>query len=68
MSVQKNVGFDKFPKQGGYLGKEVDVFFNYDSSKSIKGKVVRDDVEDPFLTLIQLEDGRIVRSVECQYS
>ena len=31
------------------------------------GVIVRDDSPGP-LTLIRLEDGRIVASVECQYS
>lgn len=68
MGVHQNVGYDKFPKQGSFLGEEVKVCFNYDTSKTLKGKVIRDDIEEPYLTLFQLEDGRVIRSAECQYS
>lgn len=67
MGVHQNIGYDKFPKQGGDLGKKVNVCFNYESNKIIKGKVVRDDIEEPYLMLFQLEDGRVVRSTECHY-
>jgi hypothetical protein len=68
MGVHSKVGFKRFPKQGDMLGREVRVCFNYDTSRTIPGKVVRNDHEDPHLMLIQLEDGRIVRDVECQYT
>ncbi|ETT46573.1 hypothetical protein BSK66_28430 [Paenibacillus odorifer] len=68
MGVHQNISYDKFPKQGELAGKEVKVCFNYDSSKTISGTVIRDDVEEPGLMLIQLSDGRVVKSTECQYS
>ncbi|MGF7535057.1 hypothetical protein AAGG74_15410 [Bacillus mexicanus] len=68
MGVHKNVDFDKFPKQGDLLGEEVKVSFNYDANNALTGKVIRDDMEEPFLMLIQLPDGRVIRSTECQYS
>lgn len=68
MGVHPNIGYKKFPKQGNRLNKEVSVCFDYQPSDTIKGVVVRDDIESPHLGLIQLEDGRIVRFVECQYS
>lgn len=68
MGIVPTVGFDSFPKQGSHLGKRVEVCFNYDTARRIGGNVIRDDVEEPGLTLIHLDDGRIVRSVECQYS
>ncbi|PEJ68687.1 hypothetical protein CN680_26045 [Bacillus pseudomycoides] len=68
MGVHPNVGINKFPKQGDWLNKEAKVMFNFDSSTMIKGVIVRDDMEEPFLTLIKLEDGRVIRSTECQYS
>lgn len=37
-------------------------------SKKIEGTVIRDDVEDPHLTIIKLDDGRIILGTECQYS
>tara|TARA_Y100001956_G_scaffold78324_1_gene89908 strand:+ start:1741 stop:1953 length:213 start_codon:yes stop_codon:yes gene_type:complete len=68
MGVHKNIGKDKFPKQGDWLNREVSVCFNYDTSEMINGVIVRDDNESPFTTLIQLEDGRILNATECQYS
>lgn len=68
MGVHPNVGVNKFPKQGDWLNKEAKVMFNFDSSTMLKGVIVRDDMEEPFLTLIKLEDGRVIRSTECQYS
>jgi hypothetical protein len=68
MGVHQNVNYDKFPKQGEWLNKKAKVCFNYDSSKTVSGVIVRDDMEEPFITLIQLDDGRIIRSTECQYS
>jgi len=68
VGVHKNIGFDKFPKQGGALGLEAKVCFNYDPMKEITGVIVRDDVEEPGVTLIQLTDGRVILATECQYS
>ena len=42
--------------------------FHYDTSVEIPGTVIRDDREEPFETLIKLDDGRVIRGVECQYS
>lgn len=68
MGVHANIGLDKFPKQGAFLGMQVKVCFNYDADQWLTGKVVRDDIEEPFRSLIQLSDGRIVAGTECQYS
>ena len=67
MSV-RTVSFDKFPKQGSYAGRAVEVCFHYDTSKMLKGVIVRDDTEEPHLTIIKLEDGRHVLATECQYA
>lgn len=67
MGVHKNIGYDKFPKQGNLLYEEVMVCFDYDTSRLLIGKVIRDDVESPFLTLIELENKRVVSATECQY-
>lgn len=66
--MQTGVGFDEFPKQGSYLNLSVKVCFNYDSSKLIGGTVVRDDRDDPFITIIKLDDGRYVLATECMYT
>ena len=67
MGIEKNVGFDVFPKQGDYLGKVVEVCFNYDTTKTLRGKIVRDDMEEPYRTIIELENGKYILGTECQY-
>mgnify|MGYP007113027159 CR=1 FL=1 len=67
MGIVKNVGYDKFPKQGEWLGKQVEVCFGYDTSKNVRGSIIRCDAEAPFETIILLENGRVIRDVECQY-
>lgn len=68
MGTVPNIDFDHFPQQGSFKGRHVRVCFNYDSSRSIGGTVIRDDNEDPGLMIIQLTDGRVVLSTECMYS
>ncbi len=68
MGTEKNIGFNVFPKQGEHLYKKVEVCFNYDTSKRLEGRVVRDDIEEPFRTIIQLSDGKYVLATECQYT
>lgn len=68
MGVKNNISIDSFPKQGKHLGAEVEVCFHYDTANTIKGMIVRDDTEEPFVTLIHLEDDRVVLGTECQYS
>jgi hypothetical protein len=68
MGIEKNVGIDKFPKQGEMLGKKVEVCFNYETSKKMIGRVVRDDIEEPYKSIIKLRDGRYILSTECHYS
>jgi len=67
MGIEKNVGFEKFPKQGDLIGRDVEVGFNRDISKLINGRIVRDDIQEPYRTIIQLSDGRYVLGTECQY-
>ena len=68
MGQAPNVGYDFFPKQGPFLGKTVDGCFDYDFKRILKGTVIREDAEEPGLMLIQLYDGRVVRSTECMYT
>lgn len=58
---------DRFPIQGDWLGKRVRVCFNYDTSRTLLGLVVRDDAEEPGRMIIKLDDGRHILSTECQY-
>ena len=68
MGIEKNVGFDVFPKQGDFLGKRVKVCFNFDTSRLLHGEIVREDMEEPYQEIIKLEDGRYILTTECQYS
>jgi len=68
MGVQKGISRFTFPAQGSHLAKKVKVCFNYDTSETIFGKIIRDDAVAPFLTIIELNDGRIVLATECQFS
>lgn len=68
MGCVNNITATTWPKQGTWLGRRVVVCFDYDTSVTFPGKIVREDDEDPHQTIIALEDGRFVRSVECQFS
>jgi hypothetical protein len=68
MGVVANVGIDQMPKQGSWLGRRTRVCFNYDTSRTVMGTIVREDDEAPFVTIISLDDGRVVLASECQYS
>ncbi|MEN2468014.1 hypothetical protein [Ornithinibacillus sp. JPR2-1] len=68
MGVHQNISGSNYPRQGDFLNKRTKVCFNYDTKNYIGGTVIRDDREDPFLTLIKLDDGRYISSTECQYS
>ena len=75
MGVVNTISFDKFPRQRhpdgivSYgVGSRVRVCYNYDVSNWHLGTIVRDDAEEPFETIIQLDNGNFVRSTECQFS
>lgn len=68
MGVVANIGYDKYPEQSSLVGTKVVVCFNYDPVHIAIGLVLRMDIEDPFETIFMLEDGRIVRSVECMFA
>lgn len=68
MGVVENISADRCPRQGRHLGARVQVCFHYDTSQMFDGIILRDDVEDPGLGIIQLDNGRVVLMTECQYS
>lgn len=68
MGCIRTIDFDNFPKQTNKLGKIVRVCFHYNTSRIRMGRVIRDDSDEPFRTIIQLDNGRIVDSTECQWS
>lgn len=68
MGVQANIDRTNFPKQGDWLHKRTTVCFKYDTSKTIEGTIVRNDREEPGITIIRLDDGRYVLTTECQHT
>lgn len=68
MGVHPNIGYARFPEQSDNVGEIVLVCFDYDLDHQVRGEIVRDDVVDPYIMIIKLDDGRYVRSTECQYS
>lgn len=68
MGVKANISMSKFPRQGEWLGKSCEVCFHYDSGSRIEAKVVRDDAEEPRLTIFALADGRFVLATECMHT
>lgn len=68
MGQHNAIDINNFPKQSTLLGEKVRICFHSDSSKKIEGVCVRDDIEDPFLTIFRLADDRYVLATECMYS
>lgn len=68
MGVVAGIGIDSMPKQGSWLGKRTRVCFNYDTSRTVMGTIVRDDIEEPWRTIIKLDDDRFVLATECMHS
>ena len=67
MGFVATITHDSFPKQSEDVGRAVLVVFQADPQHVMKGKLVRDDTEHPYRTIIRLEDGRHVMATECQY-
>ena len=68
MGLHAKITADQFPKQGMVLNAKTSVCFHHDTSRTTQGTIVRDDIEEPWLTIIRLDDGRHVLGTECQYS
>lgn len=69
MGCVKTINYNNFPKQKDKcIGKRVEVCYYYDTGKTHFGTIVRDDIEEPFETIIKLDNGRYLRGVECQYT
>lgn len=67
MGVVENITYDRFPKQGRHAFQRAEVMFHFDPQHKIGGTILRDDAEEPWVTIIALVDGRLVLSTECQY-
>ena len=76
MGCIDTITYDKFPKQKDEnykypqfkVGSRVEVCYHFDTSKYHYGTIVRDDLEEPFETIIKLDNGRYLRATECQFS
>jgi hypothetical protein len=68
MGTVEGIDFEAFPAQSGNLGAAVTVTFRYDATRGLGGRIVRDDRDPPFVTIIALDDGRHVLAGECQYA
>lgn len=67
MSNERIITHKKFPKQGHFLNKKTKVAFNFDTSHTLNGVIVRHDHEEPFVVIIKLDNGRYVLGKECQF-
>lgn len=68
MGCHINITADRYPGQGARLGRKVKVCYHYDTSKRHNGVIVRDDAEEPYVSIIKTDDGRYLLTTECQYS
>ena len=67
MGSIRTISATAFPRQGPHLKKRCEVVFHFDTTVKLYGTCIRDDYEDPWLTIIHLDDGRVVLATECQY-
>ena len=67
MGVHENIGADVYPEQSRFKGNRAVVCFQYDTSRRFPATIVRDDMDEPYRTILQLDDGRFVLGVECQW-
>ena len=68
MGVVNNISSLEFPKQSKWVNKKVNVCFHFDTTITIRGVIVRYDIEHPGRIIIKLDDGRHILDVECQFS
>ena len=74
MGCVSTISYYNFPKQADEtykypsIGKRVEVCYHYNTKLKHCGTIVRDDREEPYVTIIALDNGRYVLGTECQYS
>lgn len=74
MGCVDTISYYNFPKQADnsykypQIGKRVEVCYHFDTSKKHNGVIVRADREEPYRTIIALDNGRYVLATECQFS
>lgn len=67
MGVVKNISIDEFPKQSDKVGKIHSLCFKYDPDRRVDAVCIRDDKEDPWMTIFQDVNGRVILATECHY-
>jgi hypothetical protein len=67
MGNAANIDHERFPKQGRYYGSRAKVCFHYNTRLLLDATVVRDDMEEPWIQIFRLDDGRHVLASECQW-
>lgn len=65
MMVSK-VSVAEFPKQSDWVGRVVKILFK--DSSWCYGILIRDDLEEPFHTFLQLFDGRVITAEEAWWT
>jgi hypothetical protein len=58
----------QYPQQSARIGQRVEVLFNDGTRFPLPGVLVRQDVEEPFVTILQLTNGQYVLATECPWS
>ncbi len=67
MGCVKTITAYSFPKQSEFVNRRCEVCFHFNTEKTKEGTIIRDDREEPFETIIRLDDGRLILATECQY-
>lgn len=73
MGCVNSITHKYFPEQSKDVGKTTDICFHYDTSNTVKGEVIRDDKELPYITMFKITSegplkDKTILSTECQYT
>ena len=68
MGIVKNIGYNLSPKASENVGKRIEECYVCEEDILKNGIIVRDDIEEPFETIIRVENIRYIRAEECQFS
>lgn len=69
MGIEKYVKSGVFPKQNSYLlNRSVEICIECNDAGMTKGKIVRADIEEPYVIIIHLENGQYVLGSECRFN
>ena len=64
----RTIIISQLPDQSEYVGQPVTVTLKRNPSVAVDGIIVRDDLEQPCMTVIQLTSGEIVDADDCFWS